>query len=82
MEIYAHRISEHAVTRFRERVRNVPEARDEMLCCLASAKPNILRRIDNKKKRTTIVKTGCCFFVFSHGNLVTTLKELGSRGKE
>lgn len=79
-EIYAHRISHHAVQRFAERIRPLPEdeakAKDEMLCCLRAAKAAYLKAIDSKrKKRTLIVPTGCCYFVFAKGNMVTVLKD-------
>ena len=79
-EIYAHRITTHAVERFSERIRPLPAddaaAKEEMLCCLRAANPNRLKKIDRKGRRTLIVPTGCCYFVFSKGNMVTVLKEV------
>lgn len=67
--------------RYRERIRDVPEdkIRDEMLCCLRAAKPRHLKGMERRKKRTQIVPTGCCFFVFAKGNMVTVLKEMTPR---
>lgn len=82
-EIYAHRISAHAVERFSERIRPLPAddaaAKEEMLCCLRAAKPKRLKLIDRTKRRTVIVPTGCCYFVFAKGNMVTVLKEVDPR---
>ena len=81
IEIYAHRISTHAVERFSERVRPLPAddtaAKEEMLCCLRAAGQKHLKKIDRKrKKRTLIVPTGCCYFVFYKGTVVTVLKTM------
>ncbi len=73
-------ITNHAVARFRERVRDVPEdkARDEMYCCLQAASERRLRDLE-KGKRTAMVPTGCCIFIGSRGKIVSVIKEFTNR---
>ena len=77
VEIHAHRISDHAVERYRERIRQIDTAivRSEMLSCLSAADDGELRKLKNGKKNTHMIKTGCCIFVCSHGTVVTIVKD-------
>lgn len=67
-------ISNHAVDRFCERIRplNPDAARDEIRICMAAAKPKHWRKW-SRQKRTCMLPTGCCVFVFEYGDLVTVL---------
>jgi hypothetical protein len=70
------KISNHAVDRFCERVRpvSVERARDEMMHCLHAAQKKHLDGLARRKgKKTFIVPTGCCMFVFEQGVMVTVL---------
>ena len=71
------RISGHAVERYRERVRQVDPAiaKREMLCCLMGASDDDRRKLKKGKKNTHMIKTGCCIFICSHGNVVTVVKK-------
>lgn len=75
----ARKITEHAVQRFSERVRQPPPgiAKMEMMRCLATGSPKLLKQLANrrKRKRTLIIPTGCCLFVFSNGSMVTVLSK-------
>lgn len=70
------KITDHAVARYVERLRDVADGthRMEMLRCLSAAKPRHLKAlVRRRKKRTLMVPTGCCIFVFSRGKMVTVL---------
>ena len=70
------KITDHAIARYVERVREVDPGthKQEILRCLAAAKPHHLRALTRRrKKRTLMVPTGCCIFVFGAGKMVTVL---------
>lgn len=68
-------ISQHAVQRYRERIRDVAphRARREICFCIEAGKPRHLRKLKRKKK-TTMVPTGCCMFVVSRGAIATVIE--------
>lgn len=69
-------ITNHAVDRYCERIRRVPveRVRDEMAHCFAAAKKKHLDRLARSKhKRTVMVETGCCIFVFGKGGIMVTV---------
>lgn len=68
------KISDHAVDRYRERIRDVSvdRARDEMQQCFDAAKDKHKKRVTGRRS-TAIVPTGCCIFVFDRGTMVTVL---------
>lgn len=69
-------ITNHAAERYRERIRDVPpeNVRAEMEMCFAAAKEKHRQRFGRqKRKRTAMVPTGCCIFVFERGTMVTVL---------
>jgi hypothetical protein len=72
-------ITNHAVERFRERIRDVApdRAREEMSYCLLSGDKKKLRRTrkPSRKGHSTMIITGCCIFVFDGPTIVTCLKE-------
>jgi hypothetical protein len=78
-------ITNHAVERFRERIRDVaPErAREEMTHCLLSGKEKKLRRLSkyrfDRSNHTTMIVTGCYIFVFDGKTVVTCLKEFRAK---
>jgi hypothetical protein len=73
-------ITDHAVNRFRDRVRDVAydKARDEIGYCLEAADERQWRRV-KAKKRTAFVRTGCCILVFQGFTVVTCLKEFADK---
>lgn len=68
------KISQHAVDRYRERIRPLPveRAREEMILCFnAAAKHH--RKLTKKKGNTVMIPTGCCIFVFGKGGKKRTM---------
>lgn len=67
-------ITKHAIERFREHVIDLPPdaAFDQMLLCLATAKPKHLKKA--MRKNTAYVPLGCCHFICSKGSVVTVIK--------
>lgn len=72
----ARKITDHAIARYVERVREVAPGthKQEILRCLAAAPSRHLRALKRRrKKRTLMVPTGCCVFVFGRGGIMVTV---------
>jgi hypothetical protein len=79
------KITHHAVDRYRERIRAVPvdQARAEMMTCFNAAKERHRAGLKRRKhKRTFMVPTGCCIFVFEKGTMVTVLPRPVGQGEQ
>lgn len=69
------KVSRHAVTRFRERIRDAGDyktSRRDLVGCLSGAKPKHLQNAH--RKRTAYIPLGCCTLVCEHGTVVTVLE--------
>ena len=68
-------ITDHAVERFCERIRQTERGREEIRHCLQAADPKLLRKVRSRgrARKTTYVMTGCCVLILWRGKVKTVI---------